>query len=179
MRIALPLSRFVAEASAIAPALAVISGYAACSLAYGIAGVARRMAGPLLALSMAFPASPVRAAEPIIAEDWATAPAHAPFSRSDTVRQTALTALFVVDAGQTIDGLSRVSEGYHETNPLLRDRTPNAVRGYFAGAALGSYLLTRAIAPQYRPLFQYSLISLEAIVIVRNRRFGLHYSKQF
>lgn len=112
MHLALPLSRFVAEASDLAPALAVLSGYAACSLAYGTIGLARRMAGPFLALSMALSPTPAHAgADPTIPADWATAPAHAPFTHADTFRQTLLTAMFVADAGQTIDGLSRVREG--------------------------------------------------------------------
>lgn len=99
------------------------------------------------------------------------------WTRADTERQLALTALMVADMGQTL-GLAQhyddpVNPTY-EQNPIL-GKHPNreAVEGYFAVSALVALGIAYALPEKYRAPFQKFYIGYESAITMRNLGIGV------
>ena len=97
------------------------------------------------------------------------------WTKQDTYRHAALTALFAVDYAQTMK-IAREPDDYHERNPILGEHPSELeVTGYF----IGTYALTTGVAmlltPTYRKWFQYIIIGGQTAVIANNLHVGLGF----
>lgn len=102
--------------------------------------------------------------ETFIPEDW---------SVSDTIRQTAVVASLAADMAQTLD--IKRHEGLYETNKILGRHPSDAkVVLYFVGVALAhTYIATKLPAGWQRQTFQYGLIAVQVVQVMKNKRIGL------
>ena len=97
------------------------------------------------------------------------------WTKNDTYRHTALTALIAVDYAQTMK-IAREPENFKENNPILGEHpSEQEVTLYFASA----YALTTATAmllpPEYRKWFQYIVIGGQVGVVANNFHVGLGF----
>jgi len=136
------------------------------------------LAGPASAQGLALPAS-------TWAKDWTTA---------DTMRQAAVTALFVVDWGQSRwiarngfreftfrnpdtaakEEITITAEAFHETNPILgRHPSVGRVNNYFAAMIVGHAAISYVLPPAWRQAWQYVYIGYELKTVTHNRSIGV------
>jgi hypothetical protein len=96
----------------------------------------------------------------------------ADWSSGDTNRQLAFTALQLVDWAQTREIVR--NPDYYETNPILgKYPSKTEVDVYFAAATLGHYLVSRALPPDYRKVWQYVWIGVQVGYVTHNYQIGL------
>lgn len=102
------------------------------------------------------------AAQSASASDW---------TKADTTRQLIFTGLQIIDWAQTRQALD---DGYIETNPLLGER-PSARRidGHSAFTTIANALISYALPPDYRHVWQYVMIGMQASTVVRNYSIGV------
>jgi len=115
------------------------------------------LAGPSWAQGLSLPASTWES-------NWTTA---------DTVRQAAVTALLVVDWGQTRWAMDHPSK-YRELNSVLGDH-PSAGRqnNYTVLAIVGHAAVSAFLPPEWRHGWQYVWIGIEAHTVYRNHKVGV------
>lgn len=100
------------------------------------------------------------------AKDW---------TREDTNRQAVVTALLVVDWGQT-RYIAKHPE-FHETNPLLGEHPSiGQVNNYFVASILAHATVSMILPPDWRKGWQYIWIGIEADTVDRNRHIGIKVS---
>ena len=96
----------------------------------------------------------------------------------DTQRQVAVTALLVMDWGQTLDMTDQYGEyegEYAESNPLLgRYPSRGRINTYFVSVIVGHYLIGRMMSANYRKGWQWGAIVLQGYTVSHNFRAGLH-----
>ena len=98
--------------------------------------------------------------------------ASADWSSGDTNRQLAFTALQMVDWAQTREVVK--DDRKHELNPILgKYPSKTEVNVYFAATTLGHYLVSRALPPDYRKVWQYVWIGFQTGNVIRNYRVGV------
>lgn len=95
-----------------------------------------------------------------------------PWTTTDTAMQVAVTTTLLLDWHQTREVQARRAEGYRELNPLI-GQSPRAINTYFAGAIIGSALLSWSLPQPWRSRVQAGTIGLELVVIGRNKSIGL------
>lgn len=99
-----------------------------------------------------------------------------PWTRQDTIMQTAVTASFAIDAYQTSqiqyrDDLKEV--GRVASSALGSQPSTSETWTYFATAAASHWLISRAMPAKWRPYWQGGGIILETLVITSNCRLEL------
>jgi hypothetical protein len=106
------------------------------------------------------------------------------WTREDSYRQTALTALLIIDWGQTRyivkhpidpkrpDGTYNWrKEGY---NPILREQPSiGRVNNYHAAVIVGHAAIGMILPPDWRKSWQYVWIGIEADTVYRNHHIGI------
>lgn len=97
-----------------------------------------------------------------------------PWTEQDTVRQVAVTGLLYVDYHQTkmARDFRSPTKMYHEQNPIL---PMNHVGAYFVTATVGHALIARELSATNRARWQWAVIALESVIVVRNKRIGLNF----
>ena len=96
------------------------------------------------------------------------------WTRADTYRQVAGTALLAVDWMQTRE-ISQNPDRFYERNPILGSHPRTGeVDTYFAASAAATWAIA-AILPSgfWREAFQYGLIGVEAGVVIGNHLVGV------
>jgi hypothetical protein len=96
------------------------------------------------------------------------------WSNEDMQRQLAYSLLHGADWAQTRT-IAKNPQQFHETNPILGEHpSTGTVNNYFLSTLLGHWLLSNALPPEYRKLFQQGSIGLEAGVAGKNKfKFGI------
>lgn len=95
-----------------------------------------------------------------------------PLTEREIQMQIAMTALYLVDYGQTRDIKNHV--GYYETNPLLGKHPSDVrIRNYFAGVIVGSAVVTYLLPSNLRPYWQWGNIIVQVGVTAHNHNIGL------
>ena len=98
--------------------------------------------------------------------------AGADWSSGDTNRQLAFTALQMVDWAQTRE-IAR-NPDFYETNPILgKYPSSTEVDVYFAATTLGHYLVSQALPSDYRKVWQYVWIGVQAGYVTHNYQMGV------
>lgn len=101
------------------------------------------------------------------------------FTQADIIRQSAITGLLMIDQGRTQQIREFVESGSHqhaEANPVIRKHfSEPGIRNYFVGVAVGSAVIARALPKEWRPAYQYGVIAYELVVVIKNKRAGLHF----
>lgn len=98
--------------------------------------------------------------------------AGADWSHADTARQLAFTGLLAIDWAQTHEIIRRSDR--HELNPILgSDPDRSTTNAYFAAAGIGHYLVSRALPPEYRKVWQYLWIGGQAATVHWNYQMGI------
>ena len=106
-------------------------------------------------------------ATPVFASDW---------TREDTYRELAWTALLVVDYGQTMN-IARNPDKFKEYNPILGEHpSKSSVRLYMLSAAIIHPVISYYLPPKYRKWWQYISIGIEAGAIGNNIGAGIGIS---
>ena len=96
------------------------------------------------------------------------------WTKEDTYRQGAATALLAIEWVQTKDLGNRYNEGYFETNPGLgKYPSQDEIDQCFAMVALGSLGIAYILPDPYRKYFQVFYIGYESNQIRHNREIGL------
>lgn len=91
------------------------------------------------------------------------------WSSEDTYRQALSTALLGADWAQT-RSIAKGIPGIHETNKLLGQHpSVGMVNNYFAASALADAVIASQLPPEWRKIFQYGTIGLEAPTVGRNK----------
>ena len=101
-------------------------------------------------------------------------PAHAgDWSYGDTRREAIYLTLHALDWAQTRT-IARHPERWTERNPILGEHpSVGRVDRYFALTAVGHVGVAHALPPEWRKWFQRSTITLEAVIVGRNRHLGI------
>jgi hypothetical protein len=103
-------------------------------------------------------------AEYKFAEDW---------TWQDTARQAGVVSLLVVDMGQTLYIAGHPDE-WRDINPILGEHPDEGkVWGYFISCAVVHTLVSLALPPKSRAIWQYSTIAVEGLVVGRNYGIGI------
>lgn len=94
------------------------------------------------------------------------------WSEEDQQRQLALTALRVIDWGQTLDIIE--SPDVHERNLLLGENPSRGkVNTYMSALIVGEWALAKHFSPQNRKKYQWVMIAVESLVVISNHRLGV------
>lgn len=98
-----------------------------------------------------------------------------PWTPADTAWQTSLTALKVVDWGQTLDIAAQCGAGqFHEMNPILsRCPSRNAVHAYFAVSTAGHAVVAYLLPQPYRRVWQTVWVGIQGTNAWWNYRAGI------
>lgn len=97
-----------------------------------------------------------------------------PLSSIEIKRQVVVEATLYLDYLQTVD--IKNHPGMFEKNIILGlHPKDNRVTAYFLLAGAGHYAVTRALPTEYRALWQYTWIALEAATIIHNKKIGLKF----
>jgi len=100
------------------------------------------------------------------AEEW---------SRADTARQAAYTALHLADWAQT-RYITTHRQDFVETNAMLGERPSlGRINNYFAATLAGHYAISALLPTKYRPYWQYGTITIEAYFVLHNRAIGIGF----
>ena len=98
------------------------------------------------------------------------------WTKADTARQVAYTALHIADWGQTVD-ISRNPDKYYEAGlaGLVIGEHPSEsqVHTYMATTLLIQTAIPAMLAPEYRKWWQYVWISAECVTVAHNLSIGL------
>lgn len=98
--------------------------------------------------------------------------ASANWSGGDTSRQAVFTVLQAADWAQTREIVK--DDSRYELNPILGKYPSNTeVDIYFAATTVGHYLVSRALPPKQRKVWQYVWIGAQAGNVVRNYQVGI------
>lgn len=82
-------------------------------------------------------------------------------------------SLYYVDYKQTTD--IKNHPGMYEMNPILgKHPSDSRVRNYFAANLIGHTVITALLPEKYRPVWQWSTITVEVIVVRHNASLGIH-----
>lgn len=104
---------------------------------------------------------------PSYADDW---------TREDTYRQSALTALLIADWAQSRYIAKTPNLGY-ETNHVLKDHpSVGRVDNYFIVATIGHAAISYVLPPTWRQGWQYFWIGVEVQKTVHNYNLGVKFS---
>lgn len=100
------------------------------------------------------------------------------WSKTDTRWQLAYTAVAIADAFTTAD--IRNHDDIVEVAPLTRQvlgRNPEPLptAAFFAGEIVGHYLISRALPPKYRRIWQATTVTVQGAVVANNIRIGLRF----
>ena len=118
----------------------------------------------LLAACLLLSSMPANAAGLFASKDW---------TQADTTRQVALTALQVIDWGQTLD-IAAKPDDFHERNPILGNHPSRGqVNTMVALSIAGAWLIARKLPPKKRRIFQILVIGVESANVAQNHRIGL------
>lgn len=94
-------------------------------------------------------------------------------SESDLMATGALLATYYVDYRQTMD--IKRHPGMYETNLILgKHPSDDKVKHYFLAASILSVGAVYVLPSEYRKVFLGSAITLQLVVIGRNKHIGLH-----
>ncbi len=99
-----------------------------------------------------------------------------PWTKADTARELAFTAVVVLDWGTTLDieRAHQESPWIHETNPILGRHPSRAkVNLYIPAGILLHFLAARAMPARWRAAFQSASIFIEAGAVSHNFAVGL------
>jgi len=101
---------------------------------------------------------------------------NADWSKADTNRQIAFTAVTVLDWSQT-RYISKHPDEFHEDfNKYLGEHpTTNKVNNYFLSAILINYGIAYALPDKYRKYWQYASITVEAHFVRKNYQLGIGF----
>lgn len=100
-----------------------------------------------------------------LASDWTS---------EDAVLESTFMALLAVDVAQTLEGIERHDEGYHETNLILGSHpSREEVIAYALASAAGHWIITDWLTTS-RGLWLRGTVALEAVVIYHNWQIGLN-----
>jgi len=103
-------------------------------------------------------------ATPVFASDW---------TREDTYRELAWTALLVVDYGQTMN-IARHPERFREYNPILgKHPSQSSVSIYVLSAAIIHPIISYYLPPKYRKVWQHITIAVEVGAVGHNFGAGI------
>jgi len=103
---------------------------------------------------------------PIYAGDW---------TRKDTYRELAWTAMLIVDYGQTMN-IARNPEKYKEYNPILGDHpSESAVNLYMLSVAVIHPVVSYYLPPKYRKIWQYVTIGVEVGAVANSLSVGITF----
>lgn len=81
--------------------------------------------------------------------------------------------LYYMDYKQTLD--LKNHPGMYEMNPVLgKHPSDSKVRNYFAANLVGHTVITALLPEKYRPIWQWSTITVELIVVRHNASLGIH-----
>ena len=101
--------------------------------------------------------------------------AGADWSREDSVRQSVVFSLMLVDWAQTRE-IARNPQ-FRELNPVLGPSpSSKEVDVYFVAAGAAHYLLARALPPEWRKRWQYVWIGGQASTVMWNHQMGVRIS---
>ena len=104
---------------------------------------------------------------PAIGSEW---------SKQDTYRELAWTAILALDYKQTLTIVNDPSK-YEEYNPLLgKHPSQRKVEIYFASCAIIHPIISYYLPPQYRKWWQYITIGVEAGAIGNSLRAGIGFA---
>ena len=96
------------------------------------------------------------------------------WTQTDTIIEIADIILKVADYRQTQNIVSRESEGYYETNPILgKHPTHRQVSLYFGVTALAHLYISYKLPQPYRRYWQLLWIGTSGRCVVHNYRAGL------
>ena len=102
--------------------------------------------------------------------------AHADWSKADTNRQIAFTAVTVLDWSQTRYISKHPDVFYEDFNKYLGEHpTTNKVNNYFLSAMLINYYIAYALPDKYRKYWQYASISVETHFVRNNYQLGIGF----
>jgi hypothetical protein len=103
-----------------------------------------------------------------------SAPAHADeWSKTDIGLQAAVTALMVVDWGQTLNAASQPDK-YCEMNPILgKHPSRGSINTYFATAIIGHAAISHILPQDYRRIWQSIFIGVELAATSINYQAGV------
>lgn len=91
----------------------------------------------------------------------------------DTARQAGVVSILAVDMGQTLYIAGHPDE-WREINPVLGSHPDkDKVWGYFISCAVVHTLVSLALPPKSRSIWQYSTIAVEGLVVGRNYGIGI------
>lgn len=98
-----------------------------------------------------------------------------PYSSSDITRQAVFTGLMLLDYKQTLD--IKKHKELRETNKILGENPSDTrVRNYFIATTIVHAAIVGFLPPAEREVWQCAGIVLEGVVVMHNRRLGLHIS---
>lgn len=95
------------------------------------------------------------------------------WSDGDTKREAVYLTLHTMDWLQTRE-IARNPARWYETNSILGEQPSiGRVNNYFALTGLAHILVSKALNPKYRKVFQYVTIGIEGGVVVHNYSIGI------
>ena len=95
------------------------------------------------------------------------------WSTADTYRQSGVVALMGIDWAQTRK-IAQNPDKYSEMNPVLGSHpSTEKVDAYFLTCAAAHTVVSMVLPPEYRVLWQYIWIGLEAGTVAHNASIGL------
>lgn len=105
--------------------------------------------------------------------------AHDPLSKQDIIFQTAITAMQIIDWGQTRD-IACKPEEFIERNIIMgKHPSIQEVNWYFAGSILSSWAILYILPSEYRPYFQGFEAGISGFCIVNNEQLGIGINLRF
>jgi len=101
------------------------------------------------------------------------------WTRTNTALELSYIAVALADAASTAD--IRNHSDIVEAQPIARaimgaNPEPAAVAGYFTGAIVGHYLISRALPAKYRHFWQAGTVAVQAAFVANNAALGLSFS---
>lgn len=105
----------------------------------------------------------------LVPENW---------TKADTARQIAYTAVLAIDAGQTAD--IKNHDDIAEQNPVAvamigENPTTGATAAYFVGAGIVHYAISASLKPKHRKVWQNVSLSFNSAIVANNFRIGLSW----
>lgn len=105
----------------------------------------------------------------LVPENW---------TKADTARQVAYTAILAIDAGQTADIQNH--DDLVEKNPVISgmfgdNPTSGQTASYFVAAGVAHYAVAAMLKPKYRKYWQTVTLSVNSAVVANNFNLGLSW----
>lgn len=103
-------------------------------------------------------------------------PAHADWTKKDTVYQLTYTVLHLIDWGQTLD-IARNPDDFYEMNPILGEHpSVGRVNTYNIVSLITHTAISYYLPPKYRRWWQVSAIGVKVILVSHNNNIGVKVS---